>query len=61
MHEKSETEEKLTKDMKDLYTENHKTLLREIEEIQVPYFGMYNAHPCFWPKLSEKIIFILIF
>ena len=20
----------------------------------IPYFAVYNAHPCFWPKLSRK-------
>ena len=23
----------------------------------IPYFAVYNAHPCFWPKLSGKKIF----
>ena len=23
----------------------------------LPYFAMYHAHPCFWPKLSGKKIF----
>ena len=26
----------------------------------VPYFATYNAHPCFWPKLSGKKSFVLI-
>ena len=25
------------------------------------YFAAYNAHPYFWPKLSGKISFVLIF
>ena len=25
--------------------------------VYLPYFAVYNAHPCFWPKLSGKKIF----
>ena len=36
--------------------------------IQITYFVMYNAHPCFWPRLSEgknllifKLSYLFIF
>ena len=27
----------------------------------IPYFAMYNVHPCFWPKLSDSVFYLFIF